>query len=94
MLRKTDKRLWENFAKYGDSFSEVWSSGRSLRGVIQSSKVFPRKAQWAVMASMEMEKLRAGLEAPLPALVLMLSLELGSSMVLLDHRYAQNTDAL
>lgn len=62
----------ENFAKYEDSFSKVSSSGHSLRGVIQSVKVSPRKAQWAVMASMEMEKLRAGLEAQLSALVLML----------------------
>ncbi len=43
----------EKLAKYEDSFSKVSSSGRSLRGVTQSVKVFPRKAQWAVLASME-----------------------------------------
>jgi len=67
------KGFVEKLTKYEDSFSKVSNSCRSLRGVIQSVKVFPRKG--AVLASEEVEKLRAGLEAPSSALGLMLSLE-------------------
>ncbi len=68
------KGFVEKLTKYEDSFPKGSSSCRSLRGVIQSVKVFPRKA--AVLASEEVEKLRAGLEAPSLALGLMLSLEI------------------
>lgn len=65
-------------SKFEKSFSRGSSSGNSLRDVIPSVKGFPRKAQWAVIASKEIEKLTAGLEAPLSTFGLLLNLDLRS----------------
>lgn len=65
-------------AKYEARFNSGSSSGRSYRKVVRAIKGLPRKSQWAVIASKEVEKLRAGLEAPLSALGLLLNLELRS----------------
>ena len=60
--------------KYQDSLTTTGTSTGG--GLVHSVRKFPRKAQWAVRASKEIEKLRAGLGPPLSTIGLLLDLEL------------------
>ena len=68
-------------AKYESAFTESPSSpGRSLKDVIQSFKVFPRRAQWALIAIKEVKELRAALQLPLSTLGVFLGLDISISL--------------
>ena len=68
------QRFMKKVEKYQDSLTTTGTSTGG--GLVHSVRKFPRKAQWAVRASKEIEKLRAGLGPPLSTIGLLLDLEL------------------
>ncbi|KAK4693216.1 hypothetical protein P7C71_g4137, partial [Lecanoromycetidae sp. Uapishka_2] len=65
-------------SKYEAGFAKESSSSRSLKNAVTSVKGFPRKAQWAIVAHKEVEKLKNGLDTSFTALAILLNLDLRS----------------
>jgi len=73
------QQFLKSITKYETTFTKAPSSAQLLTRALQSMSLFRRKAQWAVIANNEVEKLRAGIGPPLSAISLLLGLDQGAS---------------